>query len=931
MATETIKTPGNIGIVFATNERRSELVNSGRVTDFNPSFYKTTGVDGNGNESPNVPLADAKGINDTITPNGVIKVMRKFVEIKGGAVKVGDKEYQFVYDNVLKEIPQAFKVGDNEKLIQVDENEFLIEPLIKGKTLNKRVEVIEALTKLVIKAFNQDKDTVLKEEVVKAIRLAIGNIKAQNVDIENIKTLRDKAVFLKEVFSKIDFNSGAFKNYYMEMKEDSEIGELFPTLKNLKDENYVKKAFTMLGIKGLALKDFRELTKTQDRLGKNADLEDIDYFNEIQKAKEEYGIETEIRNLNTTYVGIDEKGNIVIFKDNAIKLPSNGAIYKNYGLAEKLGNVNKADYYIKQAVFHPDEIDKTKVVEAENLLKTEVQSVLDNEKDEFLKKEISALLAQADVNKLYTDEKYKVYNNVFRRLADHVERAKKREVRREVLQSIFLLTQDGTRVRNMRFASKPLEGKEGGLNTDVLDEDSKVENIAEYRYAIPVPVLSSFSGKGVFEKIVGANVFGVYIDEEKNQIVQTNNSTYVYSMRAELKLGRILNTLMNKEIKEGNIEGFKNALLKYFYANKDEKSIKVSDNFKKTVDNFLKEPLSKVIDALDKKDVAKAKEIIKGWENSEDENLKTFSKWIKKAGEVYPLIKDVNSIQFALSNFNESEQKVINNFLKNPTVENLEAIKTHPNKSVRKTANPLVRFIGSMTKGKNIIEAFNQEYIQKLFEMNGGVDEKDIQWFVPENIAKSIGYALATEFDLKVYRKDENGQLYSALPNPVDSYRRKTDENIVEYKKVEFNGKTVQIADLNEKVFNETLKEREELAKAVSEAVDKKFGEIYEVAAKRPEFNRKTKEYDENIVSESFSIGAFAEDENEEINVEEDETVENDEKPQKTLFKTVEDDVDIDDDLDIPDDFSVDPDQIVKQKEIAGKKSNISAAKKAGL
>jgi len=917
-----IRKPDNV-IIGLGNNKEITILDSNRLAGeaFSKTPYASKGIDGNGNESINVDLLNTVDFDRNNLQFNMLEVAGKEIELKVGMISLGkedengnkEKEYVFLYDNRTKEIAQAYKKGQDGKLQRIDADEFIIEPKLKGKTLEERIQTVDnLLIQFLLKGFNS-KDKDLSNAIQEAISNSLGNLRDKKVDPAKINTLRDKTIFTQEVISKLDLNNSTVKNFYMELRED--YSEL-PSLKQLKDKNFLNQTFTQVGITGIDLKNFRKLTKTEDMLNEYSTLSEIDEFKEIQALKDELNLKTNVINTNTTYVGINERGEISVFENKAIKTPSNGQIYKDYKLAEKLKDDHIAIGTIKKAIFNPDEIEKDKVVKAENILKENVSKLLENETDSRLKTAIDNLVKSVDSNQLYaTDnkEKYQMFNK-FEEMFNYIKKRVTLETEKEVYENMDILTKKKDRISNISYAYKPVE-KVGGFDKTVLENPDDIKDVKEYLMLAYVPTLSSFEGKGLFTKNKPVIAASLYFNENNNEILQVNKGAKLDNAFNMLNLGKMIDNVRNyKEGEEETTKKFKdihNGIMKYFYLNKDENSIQTSENFQKSIE-FVKPELSKLVELLKENKYNEAKELVNTWDNSEDKNLRTFAKWSKDTGENYENLKMFRNVYYALSLKDEALKQKVNTYLAKPNLDNLEDLIT--TKKLSKFRQPLTAFVKEMTKGINNIIYQKQKNVEELNSLNGGVEEERLKYASLEKIASNIAFSV-TNFN-KIYYTDKNGEV--KIPNTVDRSFRKdvNDANIVQFKKVEFNGKEVQVADLNQDALNNHLEKAEKNQNEVNEALEVRFEKITAKAAERLSYVK-----DESVgESISFSGINFNDEGKENVNVNVSETTEElpkDEiETEETEMMMAEEELPLDDlDIDIPEE-NLDGTDIAAKEEV---------------
>ena len=911
-------------VVGIGNNKKTTILNTSTLAGefFSKTPYTTIGVNGKGEKSANVDLAEVEGIREDLKFEGM-EVAGKEIQLKLGSISFGDEEnrqeYVFLYDNRLKEIAQAYKKGEDGKLQRISSDEFVINPKLNGESLNDRIKTIDNLLLFIV---NNLKNPELNPLIRQAIANSKGNLKAQEVDLNNLSILRDKILAVKEIFSKLDLNNPALKSAYIEYKEELDDGQNMPTLKQLKDEKFLNETFTQTGIKGIKLSEFRKLTMTEDMLGENATLSEKDEFKEIQKLKETMNLNSLLLNMNTLYVGINEKGEIAVFENAGIEMASNGQIYKDEKLAEKLKDIHRSIGAIKQAVFHPEEIEKEKVVNAENILKTKTAEWLENEEDERLKKHLQSVIESVDINKLYsTDakEKYEMLNK-FEELFNYVKKKTVLDVERKVVSNIDILTKNKDRIRNIPYAYKPVE-KTGGFDKSLLENEEDIKNVKEYLMLVKLPLLAKFENKLFLSEknAIGATA---YIDVEKNKLLQVNKGVKLDNYLTMANLGKMIDNIRNYTEEEKDSKKYQEidkGILKYFYLNKDEKSLKTNENFKDIVE-MLKPELSKLVELLQNKKFNEAKELVNSWDNSKDNNLKLFAQWSKKVGEEYNKLKMFKNVYYALSvSKDEVAKKDIQNYLTNPNMETLENLIN--NNVARKFRKSLTQFVNELAKITNAIAYQKEKNIEKLHELNGGVDEEKLKYSTLENIAKNIAFNVTNV--ARIYYVDKDGNVN--IPNTLDRSFRNLDKNIVEFKESEFNNQKVNIAKLNKENFAKHLETANEIKKEVYNAVDAKFKGLMEKANERLQF-KKDEKVGENI---AFGIEDWDVDDDlsEDENIEVKETIQENPKEEKEVTNLIEEDGAIS--LDIDEDY-LDPNELVKNEEVKVE-TDINSAKKLGL
>jgi len=928
---EEIRKPANI-IIGAGNNREVTLLNSNRIAGepFRKTAYNTIGINGKGEESANVDLTAVKGIKDKLAFDA-IEVYNKEIWFKIGAISIGEeenkKEYVFLYDNRTKTIAQVYQKGKDGKLQRIEADEYLIKPIINGETLDERVKVIDdMLINFVQKGLNSDNET-LRMAILSAIKNASGNINAQEVDLKNLNTLRSKIIALREILAKIDFNNSIVKSFYMEYKEESDIANNLPTLKLLKDKDYLNKAFSQLGITGVTFEEFRKLTKTEDMLDENATLSEIDEFKEIEKFKKENNLLVSIINANTNYVGLNERGEFVIFENEVISIPSNGEIYEDKKLAEKLKDIHFAIGTIKQAVFNPDKVEKDKVVKAENILKEKVSKFAEKETAAILKEYLETLVKELDINKLYavdSKEKYQMLNK-FEEAFNYAKKRTILDTENEFVKEMDILTKDKTRIKNVIYGFKIFE--RGGFDKSLLENPDDIKNIKEYLLVENLPVLSSFGDK-LFEKTKMAIGARAYIDVEKNQIVQVDRGINLSNYLTMANLGKMIDNIRkydeNDENSKKYMENLDKGLSKYFYLNKDEKSLHTSENFAKSVE-LMRKDLSEVVNLLKEKKYNEAKELVNSWDNSDNENLKTFSQWSKNVAENYSKLKMFNNVYYALSiNEDQAVKEKIQNYLINPTAENLEQIKA--DKQARKYRKPLTELMKHLNKTFNSIIHQKEMNVQKLHELNGGVDEERLNYETIDAIAKNLGFSVVNVG--KIYYVDKEKGV--VIPNTMDR-NFTVDKDIISLKEAEFKGKKVYVYDLNEEKFNEHMQEAEKIKTDIYDLVEEKFEELSKKAAEKLKYGKQEKTIGANV-----SIDVDFGDEETPVEIQADKTskkeveelAKNNQKENEGLLNLMEEE-----EIDFGEigNDGINPEEIAKEEEKQAKKSNISAAKKAGL
>lgn len=931
-----IRTPETL-IITTGNTQEPEIVNSNNVVTepFKPTAYKTIAVNGKGETTANVPLARAAGMNEKLTAEGM-EVLGKEILMKRGVItleKNNKKEhYAFLYDNRLKKIAQVFKKNEEGKLQKISENDYIVAPNLKGKTFNDRIEVLDKLL-LFVRAALQSKDDLLKEPVFTAVQNAQGNLKAQGVELTKLSKFLPKLIAVKEIFSKIDFNNSVVKSAYLEYKEDLKNGENLPSINNLKNEEFLNNTFTQIGIEGITFAEFRELTKTVDMLDENATPGEKAKFNEIQKLKKALKIEITISNIDTRYVGINDKGMFQIYENEVTEMPSNGEIYADKGLAKELKPVHGAIGAIKSAVYKPNETEKDKVVNAENTLKEIVSGLLEKENISVLKKHLEKILNEIDINKLYAvnnEEKHSMLNK-FEELFNYAKKTIVRNIESEFMKTLNkVLTQGNDRFKNISFGYIREENKD--FDKTVLDNEEDVKYVKEHLIFTTVPTLASF-GQKLFKKNKTAIGLVAHIDTRNNKILQINKGVNISNVFNLSKLGKTIDDIrnfngeVNKRIKDAN----KN-ILKYFYINNDKNSIKASENFKKSID-LVKDDLSKLVDLLKDKKYNEAKNMVISWDNSENENLKTFAKWSKEIGKNYVENNAIVQTYFALSSKDENTKKAAADFLKNPTLENLEE-KVLTNQDLRKKRIQLVQTAKKIDETLNAITLQKEMFNQKLYELNGGLDENQLKWNKLEALAKNMAYNVTNTTNIFYIKNGE-----SVIPNTIDKNYYFVDKDLIESKKVDFQGKQVTIYDFTQieggdgRAVDNKLKELESIKKDAKKVVENKFKDVEEKAVEKKEYVKE----DENVGIENLNVV-------EGIDLKNNEEVPNDFKVEKTeeevkeqdeinaLIEGVDEDVFNAEEIDfeVPED-AISPEEYVKTTEEKKTKASINTASKMGL
>ena len=918
-----VRNPGAL-IIGASNDKNVTILHSGRIASepFRKTTYSTIGINGKGEESSNVDIVKALNLDTDKLKFEGMKVLKEEVWLKEGHISFGydentktfEKEYAFIYDNRIRQIVKAYEKKDG-KFVHFNENDFIVKPAIKGDSIEERAKVIDNLLNFIINGLN---GSDLKEKISNAVKLANGNLKAQGVDIKALKNLKDKLLFIREVYSKLDFNDPMIKSVYTEFKEDIDGGENMPTLKMLRSEDkdkYLKETFTLTGLKGITLNDFRKLTTTEEFLKENATLTEKEEFKEIQELKKKLGINTLILNTNTIYTGINENGEIAVYENMGLKTPSNGYIYSQKGLYEELKPLNNAIWNIKQAVYNPKNIDKEKVVNAENTIKEIVKNLLDKETNNFLKNKTSKLADEVDINNLYGENRFQELNK-FQSLFNYAEKEIFLKKEYEVLSEIEYLIKSKKRIEHNPLAF--IVPENSGLDKTLLNENEDAKDIERYMMFVNIPTLSAFGVKlfGKEKPVIGA----VAYYNKEGELKQVKRGVNISNQKTMLDLGKMIDNVRNYDPKTSGKkvnEGLYKDILKYFYINKDEKSLRTSDNFKKSVE-LVKDDLSKLVELLKEKKFNEAKELVNSWDNSENQNLKIFASWSEKIGKEFTKFKTYNKIYYALSiNKDKRAKNAINSFLKEPTSENLEKLlTTEAGKEYKKN---LVKLLLDMAKTLNAVYLQTENYNTKLYEMNGGLDPEKVKNKELEKVANDLGYAVTTIG--KIYYV-KNGKVN--ISNTINKSFSFLDENLITDREEDFKDKKVKIYIPTDE-FNNHLDETKKIKTDAENQAEKALKDIIQKANERLQY----KKQEENIGGEfSVDIDDIDDDElfskddkNIQIEKEIEKEIEEENKFINSIEETDNDEIDIDE-------VAVDPNAVVlKEEQVV----DISKASKMGL
>jgi len=903
-----IRKPGNFSKVVSSGRGVLSIFNNKPDEPFNANPIKSAGTNGKGKFTTNVDAVKENYDYQKLHFDG-IRVENKEIILKEVEIKSNEDEFILLYDNRLKEIAQAYKKGKDGKLQRVDADEFIIKPEIEGNTLKERVSVIDnILTKFLLEGYFS-KNKTLKNAITEAINNSMGNLTAQKVDPEKISTLRDKIIFEKEVISKLDLNNPEVKNFYMELREEYNM----PSLKQLKDKKFLDKAFTLTGTMGVSLKDFRKLTKTKEMLDSNKyiTLTDIDEFNEIQKLKEESNIETVVFNSNTRYIGLDDTGSPIVFENYAIDIPSNGQIYKDYKLAEMMKDQNYALRTLKDAAYNPDKTQKEDVVKAENILKEKVSEFLDKETDNTLKKGINNLLKTVDVNQLYSvnEQEKKDMVHKFQSLHNYAAKKTYAQVEHEVFSEMDILTKDKTRIKHKKGVFRPVENK--GFDKSKLENPDDAKTFKEYIMQIPNLSLTSWE-QDIYENEKNTIGFSVHakIDNKGIKIHQINNGAYIGSFFPEINLGKMIDNVRNyKEGEEKTTQKFKdihNGIMKYFYLNKDEKSIKTSENFKKTIE-LIKPELSKLVELLKEKKYNEAKELVISWDNSEDKNIKNFAKWSENIGKNYAELKMFAKVRTALNLKDEDAREKVVAYLTNPSEETLQnIIEDDETKEYRQA---LTQFLAKTTTVINTISYQEEEYMKELHDLNGGVDEKLLQSYSLSKIVTNLAFDETNVLNIYYYDKNKKE---AVILNTLDkNYSYKVgDEKFITYdKEVEINGKKFTVANLHTDELDKHIEKVNKIKEDVKQTIYASFKNLLSKANETLSFTNK-KDLAGSNVTASFGSD-FKKNTDKNININVDKKTELPKNEAKEQIHTI----DLTKDME-PEDDIVDEEEIVNKEKV---------------